>query len=79
MSTECIRPIEQPGFLLSGAYAIGRRIFGDVPTPQKVMAHHPALMLGIGALRTAAAGLRGLAHGAGRQSRAGRERRVECD
>jgi hypothetical protein len=52
MSTERIRPIEEPGLLLSGAYAIGRRIFGDVPTPQKVMAHHPALMLGIGGLWT---------------------------
>jgi hypothetical protein len=51
-STERITPIEHPGFLLSGAYAIGRRIFGDVPTPQKVMAHHPALMVGIGALWT---------------------------
>lgn len=52
MSTERIMPIEHPGFLLRGAYAIGQRIFGDVPTPQKVMAHHPALMLGIGALWT---------------------------
>jgi hypothetical protein len=52
MATERISPIDDPGFLLSGAYAIGRRIFGDVPTPQKVMAHHPALMVGIGALWT---------------------------
>lgn len=52
MLTERIVPIEQPGLMLRGAYAIGRRIFGDVPTPQKVMAHHPALMLGIGALWT---------------------------
>ena len=52
MSAERIKPIEEPGLVLSGAYAIGRRIFGDVPTPQKVMAHHPALMLGIGALWT---------------------------
>src|SRR5688572_15733914 len=52
MSTARIRPIEEPGLLLSGAYAIGRRIFGAVPTPQKVMAHHPALMVGLGALWT---------------------------
>ena len=52
MSAERIKPIEEPGLVLSGAYAIGRRIFGDVPTPQKVMAHHPALILGIGALWT---------------------------
>ena len=52
-STARIAPVEDPGLLLSGAYAIGRRIFGAVPTPQKVMAHHPALMLGVGALWTA--------------------------
>jgi len=32
--------------------AIGRRLFGEVPTPQKLMAHRPALMLGLGALWT---------------------------
>ena len=47
-----IDPIEHPGLLLGGAYTIGRRIFGDVPTPEKIMAHHPALMLGVGALWT---------------------------
>jgi hypothetical protein len=52
MSTDRIVPIERPGLILRGAYAIGRRLFGDVPTPQKLMAHHPALMLGIGALWT---------------------------
>jgi hypothetical protein len=36
----------------SGFYAIGRRLFGKVPTPQKLMAHRPALMLGISALWT---------------------------
>jgi hypothetical protein len=48
-----IAPVEEPGLALRGFYAIGRRLFGDVPTPQKLMAHRPALMLGIGALWTA--------------------------
>jgi hypothetical protein len=54
MSTSAARidPIEHPGLLVGGAYAVGRRIFGDVPTPEKIMAHHPALMVGIGALWT---------------------------
>ena len=52
MLTERIAPIEDPGLAVRGFYAIGRRLFGDVPTPQKLMAHRPALMLGIGALWT---------------------------
>ena len=52
MTTERIVPVERPGLLLRGAYEIGRRMFGEVPTPQKVMAHHPALMVGLGALWT---------------------------
>jgi hypothetical protein len=52
MITERIAPVEDPGLALRGFYAIGRRLFGDVPTPQKLMAHRPALMFGIGALWT---------------------------
>src|SRR5215510_3640082 len=52
MLTERITPVDNPGFTVRGFYAIGRRLFGDVPTPQKLMAHRPALMLGIGALWT---------------------------
>ena len=44
--------VEDPGLLARGTYAIGRRIFGEVPTPQKLMAHRLPLMLGIGALWT---------------------------
>jgi len=52
MLTERIAPVENPGVVLRGFYAIGRRLFGEVPTPQKLMAHRPALMLGVGALWT---------------------------
>jgi hypothetical protein len=52
MHAQRIAPVENPGPVIRGTYAIGRRLFGDVPTPQKLMAHRPALMLGIGALWT---------------------------
>jgi hypothetical protein len=52
MLTERIPSVANPGLLVRGFYAIGRRLFGDVPTPQKLMAHRPALMLGLGALWT---------------------------
>ena len=47
-----ITAVDNPGPIVRGSYAIGRRLFGDVPTPQKLMAHRPALMLGLGALWT---------------------------
>lgn len=47
-----IAPVERPGLVVRGTYAVGRRLFGEVPTPQALMAHRPALMLGIGALWT---------------------------
>ena len=52
MHAHRITPVENPGAVVRGTYAIGRRLFGDVPTPQKLMAHRPALMVGIGALWT---------------------------
>ena len=52
MMTERIAPIEDPDLAVRATYAIGRRLFGQVPTPQKLMAHRPALMLGLGALWT---------------------------
>jgi hypothetical protein len=52
MQIDRIAPVENPGTVVRGLYAIGRRLFGDVPTPQKLMAHRPALMAGIGALWT---------------------------
>jgi hypothetical protein len=50
MDTERIAPVENPGLVLQAFYAVGRRLFGQVPTPQKLMAHRPALMAGMGAL-----------------------------
>jgi hypothetical protein len=34
-------------------YFIGKRLFGKVPTPERIMAHRIRLMLGIGALYSA--------------------------
>ncbi len=48
-----IAPVERPGWGVRACYAIGRRIFGQVPTPEKLMAHRPALLLGIGGLYAA--------------------------
>jgi hypothetical protein len=52
METHRITPVERPGTVVRGMYAVGRRLFGQVPTPATLMAHRPALMLGIGALWT---------------------------
>lgn len=43
-----LKPVEEPGLILRVFYAIGRKLFGQVPTPEKIMAHRPALLLGIG-------------------------------
>ncbi|MGH7314044.1 MAG: hypothetical protein ACREJV_12790 [Candidatus Rokuibacteriota bacterium] len=43
-------PVEDPGLSLRAFYAIGRKLFGQVPTPEKIMAHRPALLLGMGGL-----------------------------
>jgi hypothetical protein len=48
-----IAEVERPGVAVRVAYRIGERMFGVVPTPERVMAHRPALMLGLGALYTA--------------------------
>jgi hypothetical protein len=48
-----IAPVEDPGLALRSVYAIGAKLFGQVPTPQTLMAHRPALMLGIGAFYAA--------------------------
>ena len=52
MQSERLATVDNPGVVMRGFYAVGRRLFGEVPTPQKLMAHRPALMLGIGALWT---------------------------
>lgn len=38
------------GVLVRASYRVGRRLFGQVPTPQKLMAERPAMMLGLGGL-----------------------------
>jgi hypothetical protein len=48
-----ISEIERPGLALRIAYRIGRRMFGVVPTTERVMAHRPALMAALGVLHTA--------------------------
>jgi hypothetical protein len=48
-----IPTVDDPGLVVRGFYAVGRRLFGQVPTPEKLMAHRPALMVGLGALWTA--------------------------
>ena len=45
-----ISEIEQPGMVLQTFYKIGERMFGKVPTPERIMAHRVPLMLGLGGL-----------------------------
>ena len=45
--------IERPGVIGRVFYFIGKRLFGRVPTPERIMAHRLPLMLGIGALYSA--------------------------
>jgi len=52
MLTQRLTPVDDPGLAVRAFYAVGRHLFGDVPTPQKLMAHRPALMLGLGTLWT---------------------------
>lgn len=44
-----IAQVERPGLAGRAFYAIGRRMFGQVPTPERIIAHRMPLMLGIGA------------------------------
>jgi hypothetical protein len=48
-----IAAVEHPGVAGRAFYAIGKRMFGQVPTPERLMAHRVPLMLGIGALHGA--------------------------
>ena len=41
------------GILVRASYQVGRRLFGQVPTPQRLMAERPAMMLGLGGLWSA--------------------------
>ena len=47
---ERISEIERPGFTVGTFYRIGERMFGKVPTPERLMAHRLPLMLGLGGL-----------------------------
>lgn len=48
-----ITEIERPGLMTRAVYKIGERMFGAVPTPERVMAHRLPLMVGLGGLYTA--------------------------
>jgi hypothetical protein len=45
-----ISEVEQPGLAVRTFYKIGERMFGAVPTPERIMAHRVPLMLGMGGL-----------------------------
>jgi len=45
-----ITTIQRPGLLTRIFFRIGARMFGQVPTPQRLLAHRLPLMLGMGAL-----------------------------
>jgi hypothetical protein len=47
---ERIQEIERPGVTTRAFYKIGERLFGKVPTPERLMAHRLPLMLGLGGL-----------------------------
>ncbi|MBI3457632.1 MAG: hypothetical protein HY002_17795 [Candidatus Rokubacteria bacterium] len=45
-----ISEVERPSLAVRLFYKIGERMFGAVPTPERIMAHRVPLMLGIGGL-----------------------------
>jgi hypothetical protein len=45
-----ISEVEQPGLAVRAFYKVGERLFGKVPTTERIMAHRVPLMLGIGGL-----------------------------
>ncbi len=45
-----ITEVERPGLTGRAFYKIGERLFGAVPTPERIMAHRLPLLLGIGGL-----------------------------
>jgi hypothetical protein len=45
-----ISEVDRPGLAVKAFYKVGERLFGAVPTPEKIMAHRPPLMLGLGGL-----------------------------
>ena len=47
---ERISEVQRPGRAVRAFYKIGERMFGAVPTPERIMAHRVPLMLGLGGL-----------------------------
>lgn len=47
---ERIKEFDRPGLAVRAFYKIGERMFGKVPTPERLMAHRLPLMLGLGGL-----------------------------
>ena len=45
-----ISEVERPNLAVRAFYKVGERLFGAVPTTERVMAHRVPLMLGIGGL-----------------------------
>ena len=45
-----ISEVELPSLAVRAFYKIGERLFGAVPTTERIMAHRVPLMLGIGGL-----------------------------
>ena len=43
-----ISEVERPSLAVRAFYKVGERLFGKVPTTERVMAHRVPLMLGIG-------------------------------
>jgi hypothetical protein len=43
-----IADVEHPAITVKAAYRIGARLFGMVPTPEKLLARRLPLMLGVG-------------------------------
>jgi hypothetical protein len=42
--------LEQPGLMTRTVFMIGERMFGQVPTPERLMAQRMPLLLGLGGL-----------------------------
>ena len=47
---QLITEVERPGLAGRAFYKIGERMFGAVPTPERIMAHRMPLLLGMGGL-----------------------------
>ena len=47
---ERIAEIDRPGMVTRTFFKLGERMFGQVPAPERLMAHRLPLMLGIGGL-----------------------------